>query len=189
MYKFLLCFLLISAISFGAIELKLGSSVLGVHEVNAMGIDNIITDPGVALSVEYLFPVATGVEAGFGFGYQKNGNIARVNYSNGSYSEPSDSGAYFDSIPIFGTVKFLAGNELGVYLNIHGGYSINIPNPDLGSGFTLSSGAYYGAGVGLQLYSFLIEASYEVVEADLSYVLGTLPLDYTRICLSVGARF
>lgn len=195
--KRLLIFLIFFTLSlslFGIFELKLGGSVGGVHNIDGQGLggfpitlDSINTEPTTSFSFTYLTPLSSFVEGGFGFGFDALGAPNKANFSDGTSLDITNTQAYFNSVPIFASVKLTLGQEVALYLKANAGYALNIKGEELPG--DLESGAYMSIGGGLQVYLLLLELAYEETKANYTTGSTTLPLDYQRITFYIGVRF
>ncbi len=187
-------FLILSLSLFGAFELRLGGSIGGVHNIDGQGLggfpitlESINTDPTTSFSFTYLAPLTSFVEGGFGFGFDALGAPNKANFSDGTNVDITGTPAYFNSLPIFASVKMTLGQDVAIYLKANAGFALNIKSEELTG--DLESGAYISIGGGLQVYLILLEIAYEETKANYSTGTTNLPLDYQRITFYIGARF
>ncbi len=187
-------FLILSLSLFGAFELRLGGSIGGVHNIDGQGLggfpitlESINTDPTTSFSFTYLAPLTSFVEGGFGFGFDALGAPNKANFSDGTNIDITGTPAYFNSLPIFASVKMTLGQDVAIYLKANAGFALNIKSEELTG--DLESGAYISIGGGLQVYLILLEIAYEETKANYSTGTTNLPLDYQRITFYIGARF
>lgn len=163
-----------SSLAMAAGNVKLGYDFSGEVKGSANIDSEIETDTGMTLGFEYIF-AEEQLEYGFGVEYQFERKV-------------KDFERKFNFIPVYGVLnyQFPVDGDVKPYVTARLGYNFLTANDAFKNGRDTIGGLYYGAGIGVNIRQFIIEALYSENKGSLD---GGADITNHQISLNVGYKF
>lgn len=183
MKKLLMVFSLSLVLVFGLCSFAMAASAVKLgydFSGNIKGSANIDTekdtDGGATVGFEYTFP-QDQLEYGFGVQYQFERAV-------------KDTDRKFNFIPVYGVINyhFPVDSDVKPYVTARLGYNFLTANDSFKNGRNPQGGVYYGAGFGVAINQFIIEALYSQNNGSLDGG-GGVNIANHQISLNFGYKF